>query len=410
MSESLNNHASGATVDGSAPRPTIASLSDRVRSLRMPQMHQGPKSGSSWLPWVLCLCLGGGGAYLGYLYWDAQRQLTTEKDAAETAKETKKTAAAKQRELGPGEVVLENKGYIIPLHQIQVSPKVSGMVTKLYFKEGDIVEKGKLLVEFEDINYRADRDRAKAIYEEAQHNVEVLTKYRAKEIEQAKAKLDEARAQLVQLESDYQRSARLRRTGTLADLDYEKADSSFLAMKEKCKQLEIDYELLKQGPRDINILAAQARIGQAKADLDRTQWYLDNCKISAPISGTILSKNAEENNIVNQLSFNLKASVCDMADLSDIEVDLTIQERDVAKVFKDQRCRIRSEAFPDRIPYNGFVSRLMPIGDRAKGAVPVRVKVEVSKEEQGQYLKPDMGVIVSFFKEEKKIEKTDTNK
>src|SRR5262249_22709892 len=117
----------------------------------------------------------------------------------------------------------------------------------------------------------------------------------------------------------------------------------------------------------------------------------------------------EEGNVINQLSLNLKGSICDMADLSDIEVDLTIQERDVAKVYKGQRCRIRSEAFQDRI-YNGFVSRLMPIGDRAKGAVPVRVKVDVPKEEQGQYLKPDMGVIVSFFKDDKKEDKSGTKK
>ena len=408
MSESLNNHP-GSAVEDSASRPTIATLSDRVRSLRMPQMQPASRSRGSWLPWLLCVLLIGAAGTFGYLYYDLQQEHEQTKQSAENTKQEKKAAAAKQRELGPGEVVLENKGYIIPVHQIQVSPKVSGMVTHLYFKEGDVVEKGKLLVEFEDINYRADRDRAKGVYEEAQHNLNVLTKYRTKEIEQVKAKLDEAKAQLPQLESDYYRSARLRRTGTLADLDFEKADSSYVAMKEKCKQLEIDYELLKQGPRDINIKAAEARIQQAKADLDRTQWYLDNCKILAPISGTILTKNAEENNIVNQLSFNLKASVCDMADLSDIEVDLTIQERDVAKVFKDQRCRIRSEAFADHI-YDGFVSRLMPIGDRAKGAVPVRVKVNVPKEEQGQFLKPDMGVIVSFFKDDKKNEKPETKK
>ena len=84
-------------------------------------------------------------------------------------------------------------------------------------------------------------------------------------------------------------------------------------------------------------------------------------------------------------------------------------DADVAKVFKDQRCRIRSEAFADHI-YDGFVSRLMPIGDRAKGAVPVRVKVNVPKEEQGQFLKPDMGVIVSFFKDDKKNDKPETKK
>jgi hypothetical protein len=41
----------------------------------------------------------------------------------------------------------------------------------------------------------------------------------------------------------------------------------------------------------------------------------------------------------------------------------------------------------------------MPTADRAKGAIPVRVKVKVSQDEEGVYLKPDMSVIVSFTKE-----------
>ena len=47
--------------------------------------------------------------------------------------------------------------------------------------------------------------------------------------------------------------------------------------------------------------------------------------------------------------------------------------------------------------YKGTVSRLMPIADRAKGAVPVRVKVRVPGEEEGVYLKPEMGAVVSFY-------------
>src|SRR5436309_14482 len=154
MSEPHSNFAAtGNTVDGAASQSKLGTLTDRVRSLRMPAENQARRSRGSWLPWVLCLLLAGAVGYVGYLYYTAQ-------------------------------------------------------------------------------------------------------------------------AQLVQLESDYQRSLRLRRTGTLADLDFEKADSLYFAMKEKCRQLEIDYELLKQGPRDINIQAAQARISQAQADLNRTQWYL----------------------------------------------------------------------------------------------------------------------------------------
>jgi multidrug resistance efflux pump len=85
-----------------------------------------------------------------------------------------------------------------------------------------------------------------------------------------------------------------------------------------------------------------------------------------------------------------------MADLSDLEVDLNIQERDIARVRVGQKCRVRAEAFPERV-YEGYVDRLMPIADRAKGALPVRVKIQVPPEEEGVYLRPEMGAIVTFL-------------
>ena len=39
-----------------------------------------------------------------------------------------------------------------------------------------------------------------------------------------------------------------------------------------------------------------------------------------------------------------------------------------------------------------------PTADRAKSAIPVRVKLKVPKEEEGVYLKPEMGAVVSFLK------------
>src|SRR5262249_49770980 len=242
MSEPHDGRGADNSMDGSASR--VGTLSDRVRSLRMPASQPVRRSGGSWLPWILCLFLAGAAGYVGYLYYGLHEQLQSDKEAA-GGKDQTKQSGGKARDVGPGEVTLENKGYIIPVHQIQVSPKVSGMITKLHFKEGDIVEKGTLLAEFEDVNYKADYDRARATLMEAERNLEVLTKYRKQEIEQAKAKLDETVAQINQLESDYQRSLTLRQRGTLAELDFEKARSSYFAMKEKARQQEIDWELLK---------------------------------------------------------------------------------------------------------------------------------------------------------------------
>ena len=39
----------------------------------------------------------------------------------------------------------------------------------------------------------------------------------------------------------------------------------------------------------------------------------------------------------------------------------------------------------------------MPVADRKTGAIPVRVKLLSPADEEGVYLKPDMGVKVSFL-------------
>jgi multidrug resistance efflux pump len=378
------------------PSTEAVSLSDRVRSLRLPDQPRQAARRGSWVPWTLSLVLAISTAVLAYLVV-TNRSEPPETKASDVAP-APLTAGASNTAAASGDVVLESKGNIVPVHQITVSPKVSGMVEKLYIEEGKRVQKGDILAEVEKVNYQAARDHADAVLEEARQNLLVLTKYRAKEIEQAKARMDEATAQSKQLAIDYRRSLKLRPSGALADRDYEQAESAHQAMVEHENVLRVDYELLKgEGPRDSQIGAARKRVTQAEADLVTADWNLGNCTVRAPITGTILTKKAEEGNIVNASAFNISASLCDMADLSDLEVDLTIQERDIAKVFAKQRCKLRPEAFPERT-YDGYVSRLMPIADRAKGAVPVRVKVSVSKEEEGVYLKPEMGVIVSFFK------------
>src|SRR5262249_47369072 len=105
----------------------------------------------------------------------------------------------------------------------------------------------------------------------------------------------------------------------------------------------------------------------------------------------------------------ISASLCDMADLKTLEIDLSVQERDIANVKERQRCAIMPDAYKDdkeflgKHPggYRGYVSRLMPTADRAKGAVPVRVRVEkgeISDEEEGKYLRPDLSATVSFLR------------
>jgi HlyD family secretion protein len=376
------------------------SLSERVKTLRLPAVTTGSKRGTK-LPWALAIVLG------GFLLYLVLRPIPAAQSVEKAAASPPAAAADAPEPTAPpvnvaasGDIVLESKGYIVAVHQIQVSPKVAGMVIKLCIEEGKRVKQGDVLAELETVDYLADRDRAKATLESSrQHLLELQRGNRPEEIQAAKADLEECEAQREQLYLDWKRNATLKSGNALAPKDYEQAYSAYKAMDRHGARLRENYKLMVEGPRQEKIDAARADVALAQADLAKAQWRLENCVVRAPVTGTILTKKTEEGSIVNPIAFNVAASLCDMADLSDLEVDLNIQERDVAKVFRGQNCRIRPDAFPERT-YEGSVSRLMPIADRAKGAVPVRVKVRVPKDEEGVYLKPEMSAVVSFLKKE----------
>jgi multidrug resistance efflux pump len=371
--------------EGEAPS---ASLHDRVQRLRLPAGNSAGPRAFSWLPWGLC------GLFALSTLGLAMRPSASAVDDKKLA-----TTATADPIASSGEVVLESKGYIIPAHQIQVSPKVGGLVTELYIEEGKKVKENDTLAVLEKTNYQAMVDSAKARQRGAEERLlELRNGNRPEEIEAAKAALEEAKANREQLYLDWRRNIKLRTDKALPARDYEVAESAYKAMARHVDKLQRDYDLMVKGARDERIRAAEADVLQAQADLRNAEWNLGNCTIKAPVSGTILTKKAEKGNFVNPIAFNIAASLCDMADLSDLEVEMTIQERDIASVRLKQQCRVRSEAFPERI-YEGVVSRMMPIADRAKGALPVRIKLlNVPKEEEGVYLKPEMGVIVSFLK------------
>jgi HlyD family secretion protein len=392
-----------------SPKPHLAGLprddgadqlSQRVRSLRLPPEVTSRGRAGGRLPWLLCLLFAGSTGVLVYVHFFAQKL-----PARVASSPAKTTTSAKSGSIPAAtplpavdSLALESKGYIIPAHQILVSPKVGGMIVKLNIIESLRVKKGDELARIEDTEYRADRDRAVAALESARQNfAELQHGFRPEEIKQAEAELAESEAQLVQLEADYKRAAELLAKKVLSQEQFDSALSKYQAMQRHVQRFKLAVDLAKQGPRIERIQAAKAEVERAEAELAKAQWRLDNCTIKAPISGTILKKNAEEGSLVNPVAMQGFFSLCEMADLADLEVDLTIQERDISKIFKDQKCKVRAEAFPNRV-YEGFVSRLMPTADRAKGAIPVRVKIRVPPdEEQGIYLKPEMGALVSFL-------------
>jgi HlyD family secretion protein len=395
---------SGSTA--SSATAASAALGDRVRSLRLPPLQER-RSAGGLIAWIFVLVLAISVAWLAYRQFFSGAKAVPKGDEAGQADSSDSKAAgtnasaaksAKPVIGSDADIALQAKGYIIAAHQILVSPKVSGQILKLDIEEGRRVQKGDVLAIIESTDYQADFDRAKATVRLSAARLDELQNGpRTQEISQAQAELDRVKVQVKQLQSQYQREKDLLKTETITQQVFEESESRYRSAEQQLNSLEAALDLLKEGTRREQIEAAEAELEQSRAAANRAEWQLGNCTITAPITGTILKKNAEEGNLVNPIAFNGSFSLCDVADLSDLEVELNIQERDVSTIFKGQKCRVNAEAYPDRT-YDGYVSRLMPIADRAKGAIPVRVKLTVPADEEGVYLKPEMGAIVTFLK------------
>jgi multidrug resistance efflux pump len=401
----LNQGKSGLSPDGKSKN-----LSDRVRSLRLGDRNAQAASRSRHLPWIVSFVLlltTVAFAYHGYRTGGmapAQGGPTEETKATTTSPASTSVAAT-------GEVVLQAKGYVTPISLVQVSPKVGGQIVWINprFREGERFEAGEPLAELESVDYKADLDQALYTWKMAVERFREAERTLPEELKQAQFDLEEAQQTATQLKLDMERNKRLTIGSALAQRDMEVSRYAYEATSARVKRLESAMRLVKLGKLEQRVKAAEFDAQQAEAYLQKAQWRYDNTWLVSPINGTILTKKAELWNIVNPSAFSsgISPSLCDMANLRELEIDLSIQERDVASVHQGQPCLVMPEAYQNDQGFlsshpKGFlgkVSRLMPMADRAKGAVPVRVLIlDIPESEEGKYLRPDMGALVSFLK------------
>jgi multidrug resistance efflux pump len=383
-------------------------LRDRVRELQLDKRLEGTKSakggGATWLPWILCILLA-----LAWAGWGIRSYRGNSNgnaggtqgsgDATQQGARPKGDAAAGPA-AAPGELVLVSKGYLIPSHTIPISPiDVAGRVTELYIEEGKPFKKGQVLAVIDDTRFSAEVEDAKAQVAAAEARFQESKQSWDFEKRQADAELAEAKAQAASAEIEYN-TAKNTNVGAVSKQDLATLLKKWDAAKERVNVLLVKRELAYGTPRQQRIDAAERDLDAAKARLKKAIWSLDNCTIKAPVTGVILTKKAEKDSLINPVVGGVSTSLCEMADLSLLEVDLEIQERDIAKIKVGMTCKVRPDAYGTR-EYEGYLDRMMPIANRARGIIPVRVKVQLPPDEkQGTFLKPEMGVDVSFINTE----------
>ncbi|CAN5178058.1 hypothetical protein BH11PLA2_BH11PLA2_07270 [soil metagenome] len=417
---------SGAMQGANVTEPTISNaaangeLVNRVQKLRLGEQlatsaGRGSRGGIAWLPWILCIVLALSWASIGIRgYRNAPATAVSQAEAPKEKTAGTQTTQTTAAPVSPGGEIFDRRGYLYPARQIAVSPiDVAGRVVELNIVEGKRFNQGDILAKLEDVSYKAQVEEAKASLASAERRLEgskarkamlMPESVRPVEVRQVEEELKEAISTQNRSQDELDRLTKLG-ASSAAERELNQAKFDYQGASARVLKLRATLEILKEGPRqeqkaaaESDVKSAQADVAAAMARLAQADWRLQNCTIRAPITGTVLTKKAELFNLVNPLAFAATSgSVCDMADLSDMEVEVEVEEREISKLKNGLPCRIRVDAYPNRV-YEGTLDRIMAMSNRAKQVVNVRVKLKLPPgEEPGSLLKPEMGAVVTFL-------------
>ena len=262
------------------------------------------------------------------------------------------------------------------------------MVEKIDFKEGDRVPAGKPLAWIRTARYQNDYNSAKASVLAAEAHAD-----KAKTaVASAQSRVAKAEAMLIRMNLDLERA---RNNAVTAKATLDEAEANQKTADAELKVAKSDVETSQAA-----LAAAMAEANVSRARMDESKRLLDNCEVRAPINGTILTKVADKGVLVSPMSFNVASGICSMADLSKLEVEIDVPERQITRIRPGLDCTVQADADPNRV-YRGVLDRVMPIADDTKNVVKIRVKVFLHKgEEPGVFLKPKMSVVGTVYNRE----------
>ena len=131
---------------------------------------------------------------------------------------------------------------------------------------------------------------------------------------------------------------------------------------------------------------AQSSLENAQSSLDNTQDNYDNYTITAPISGTVVTKNVNAGENVS--TGNSATTLAVIYDLSELTFEMSVDELDISSVKTGQEVKVTADAFEGQT-FQGVVTSVSMEGSYSSGVTNYPVTVTLL--ENGDLL-PSMNV------------------
>lgn len=215
-------------------------------------------------------------------------------------------------------------GKVQPKTQVNISADVSARIMRLGVKEGDRVQKGEFLVELDRQAYLAAVEQAQASVRSAEANAKM------------------ARENMLQAEREFNRAKEIVRL---------KLDS----------QARLDATEAAYNAEVARHDAAVGSVSEARAALRQSQDSLSKTSIYAPMAGVITELRREQGEIAIGSQFQ-EDVIMVVSELSEMEVQLDVDENDIVTVALGDVAEIEVDALPGR----RLVGTVYEIGNSAK--------------------------------------------
>lgn len=258
----------------------------------------------------------------------------SKRDAQEAARY--RTAAAERGDL---RVAISATGALKALSTVDIGSQVSGQVLEVTADFNERVQRDQVIARIDPANFEARLTQARA------------------NLSSARASLQEAMAAQKNAQADYNRKRELseRQLVSRADIDLAEAAREQAAAR---------------------VASARAQIQQAEANVANAELELAYTVIRSPVDGVVLSRTVEPGQTV-AASFQSPVLFQIAEDLSQMQIELAVDESDVGQIRAGQPVGFSVDAFPGR-EFRGEVRqvRLAAVNTQNVITYPVIIAVE----------------------------------
>jgi HlyD family secretion protein len=250
--------------------------------------------------------------------------------ALSAAKRGNKATEVRIEKVGKRDLVstVTASGRIDAKTSVEVSADITGRITRIGVKEGDLVQKGQFLLQIDPTIYQAAVSRAEALLASSQ------------------AQLVQTKATVDQAQRAYTRAQELQKAG------------SNLIAPEAVEQAQTSYDVAQA-----NYTSSQAQVDQARAGLQEAKDNLSKTRLVAPMAGRVVRLPVEEGEVAVPGTFSREtALLMTIADLSVVLAKVKVDETDVVRLHMGDSVQVSIDAFPD----TSFTGRVTKISNSAQ--------------------------------------------